>query len=417
MAPYTRRQALLLCGAAAVLSACAADERPQPPPATAPLPGRLFADTAAGLAVADLAGGTVRATYPGTVAEPRWARLYQLHDGHLRTYQAGNGTLLDDLPTSALQVKAVSADLAALGPPPGPRTRTTITVAGAGPQRTLHLDGNIEPEAFSTDGSAMYVLDRLPPQAPDRYRVRVYDLDNGTMGALLTRDKRQIPPGREEEMHGQGRQAVLDPGQNILYTLYTHQDAHLHTRDLAAGKDLSPGAHAFVHVLHLDQRWAYCLDLPAPFGLGPPEAHALAVDGTRLYVFDASTGRVVSASTQDLTITRSGLLAKLLSPAPASSPVRDPDAGGPGEAFAAAGGGRLFMAAGNRLLAADGATLAPQAAWDLPGQTRGLAYLEGELLAGAGEQVLRLEPGTGARLGAITLPGLRALRHAERTAG
>ncbi|MEV1179072.1 hypothetical protein, partial [Nonomuraea sp. NPDC049784] len=385
----------------------------------------LFADTAAGLAVVDLASGTVRATYPGTVAEHRWARLYQLHDGHLRTYQAGNGTLIDDLRitgTKTRQIKAVSNDVAALGPAPGPRSRTTIILATGGRQRTLDLDGNIEPEAFSTDGNAMYILDRLPPQAPDRYRVRVYDLDSGTMGALLTRDKRQIPPGQEEEMHGQGRQAVLDPVQNILYTLYTHQDAHLHTRDLAAGKDLSPGVHAFVHVLHLDQRWAYCLDLPAPFGLGPPEAHALAVEDARLYVFDASTGRVILASTRDLTITRTGLLGRLVSPGPASPPARDSDAGawqagGSGEAFAVAGGGRLFMAAGRRLLVSDGATLAPQAAWDLPGQARGLAYLEGELLAGAGEQVLRLEPRTGARLGTITLPGLRTLRHAERTAG
>ncbi|MEV4108369.1 hypothetical protein [Nonomuraea sp. NPDC049695] len=410
MAPYTRRRALILCGAAAVLSACAPDGRPQPPPAKPPPSGRLYADTAAGLAVADLARGTVRATYPGAVADHRWARLYQLHDGHLRTYRAADGTLVDDLPiarTSSLQVKAVTTGVAAIGPPPGPRTRTTITLATGGRRRTLELDGNIEPEAFSADGNAMYVLDRLPPRAPNRYRVRVYDVARGTMGALLTRDKRQIPPGQEEEMHGQGRQAVLDPAQNILYTLYTHQDAHLHTRDLAAGRDLSPGVHAFVHVLHLDQGWAYCLDLPAPFGLGPPEAHTLAVEDARLYVFDASTGRVVLASTRDLTITRTGRPGRLMSPTP----------GGTGEAFAVAGDGRLYLAAGRRLLVCDGATLAAQAAWDLPGQARGLAYLEGELLAGTGEQVLRLEPHTGARLGAMTLPGLRALRHAERTAG
>ncbi|MFI6743277.1 hypothetical protein ACIBI9_61255 [Nonomuraea sp. NPDC050451] len=410
MAPCTRRQAITLGGAAAVLAACAPDERPgpQPSPATAARPGRLFAETAAGLAVVDLATGAVRATYPGGVAEPRWARLYQLHDGHLRTYQAGTGTLLDDLAVGLTnegppRIKAVSTGLAALGPPPGPRTRTTITLAAAGRRRTLHLDGNIEPEAFSTDGSAMYVLDRLPASAPDRYRVRVYDLDSGKMGALQTRDKRQIPPGQEEEMRGQGRQAVFDPGQNILFTLYTHQDDHLHTRDLKAGRDLNPGVHAFVHVLHLDQRWAFCLDLPTPFGLGPAEAHTLALEGQRLYVFDASTGRAVLASTTDVTITRSGL------------------AGAPtvaaGEAFSAAGDGRLFLAAGTRLLVSDGATLARQAAWDLPGPARGLAYLNGELLAGAGEQVLRLDPRTGARLGAVALPGLRALRHAEPAAG
>ncbi|MEV4020855.1 hypothetical protein AB0J35_61310 [Nonomuraea angiospora] len=165
--------------------------------------------------------------------------------------------------------------------------------------------------------------------------------------------------------------------------------------------------HAFVHVLHLDQRWAFCLDLPAPFGLGPAEAHTLALEGRRLYVFDASTGRAVLASATDLSIIRSGLVGAPTVAAGAAA----------GEAFSAAGDGRLFLAAGTRLLVSDGATLARQAAWDLPGPARGLAYLDGELLAGAGEQVLRLDPRSGARLGAVALPGLRALRHAELAAG
>ncbi|MEV0387813.1 hypothetical protein [Nonomuraea sp. NPDC050643] len=360
----------------------------------------MFADTAAGLAVADLATGQVRATYPGGVAEARWARLYRLDRGRLRSYQAATGLLIDDVPAGGGRIKAVSAALVAIGPPPGPRTRTTLVLAGEGRRRTLRLAGNIEPEAFSPDGSTLYVLDRLPPSAPDRYRVRAYDLTRGRMEALRTRDKRPIPPGQEEEMRGRGRQAVLDPAQNVLYTLYTHQDAHLHTRDLAAGTDLSPGVHAFVHVLHLDQRWAYCLDLPAPFGLGPAEAHALALGDGRLYVFDASTGRVVSASTGELAITRS---------APAGR--------GAGEAFAVAGGGRLYVAAGTRVRVADAQTLAPRGVWELPGAARGLAYLRGEVLAGAGEQVLRLDPVSGARLGAVAVPGLRALRHAEGAAG
>jgi hypothetical protein len=385
----------------------------------------LFAETAAGLAVADLATGRVRAAYPGAVAEARWARLYQLDDGHLRTFQASDGALVDDVrarvpETGDPVIKAVSTELAALGPPPGPRRRTTIVVATAGGgRRTLDLDGNIEPEAFSADGQTMYVLDRLPPAAPDHYRVRMYDLARGTMGALQTRDKQQIAPGQEEEMRGQGRQAVLDPGQNILYTLYTHQDAHLHTRDLAAGHDLSPGVHAFVHVLHLEQRWAFCLDLPAPFGLGPAASHTLALADGRLYVFDASTGRAVVASTETLTIERSALLGKLTGETRAGEAHTGEAYAGQaytGEAYAVAGGGGLYLAAGTRLTAADAGTLALRATWDLPGQARGLAFLEGELMAGAGEQVLRLDPATGARLAAVPLPGLRALRHAEHTA-
>ncbi|GAA4929716.1 hypothetical protein HD597_004287 [Nonomuraea thailandensis] len=433
MASCTRRRALALggalAGAAALLPGCSSDpgagRRAGTRPARPPRPGRLYADTATGLAVADLATGTVRATYPGAVPEARWGRLYQLADGRLRTWEAGSGRLAGDVAAAGEQIKAVSAGLVVTGPPPGPRDGTTLTLTGEGRPRTLRLDGNIEPEAFSPDGTTMYVLDLLPPNAPDRYRVRAYDLARRRMGPLQTRDKRAVPAGQEEEMRGRGRQAVLDPGQDVLYTLYTHQDSHLHTRDLAAGEDLSPGAHAFVHVLHLGRRWAYCLDLPAPFGLGPAAAHTLALGLAGLYVFDASSGRVVMASTQDLTISRSALLGRAGSPGQAGAGQARADgqagqgeeAGQAGEAFAVSGGGQLYLAEGRRLLVCDDRTLALRAIWDLPGPARGLAFLGGELLAGAGEQVLRLDPATGARLGALILPGLRTLRHAEGATG
>ncbi|MGP3961085.1 YncE family protein [Nonomuraea sp. 3N208] len=404
MSSITRRQAFAL-GAVAAVSACAA-ERPTAkaaPAAPAPKPGRLFATTTAGLAVVDLATGTVKAGYPAAVADSTWTTVHQLTDGRLRSYQAGTGALLADEPVTGQQIKAVSTRMIALGPPPGPRRRTRITLVGENETRTVELDGNIEPEAFSSDGRAMYLLDHLPPERPDRYRVRMYDLDTGEVGPLQTRDKRQVLPGAEEEMRGRGRQAVLDSTAGVLYTLYTHQDDHLHTRDLVAGRDQSPGVHAFVHVLNLDQRWAYCLDLPAPFGLGPPAAHTIALDaaGKRLYAFDASTGSIVVASTDDQAILRSGRLGKL----PA------------GEAYAAAGRQRLYLAAGSRVLVADGERLAPLADWALPGPARGVLLTADELLAGAGDQVIRLDPDTGAGLGAFALPGLQAVRHAERVAG
>ncbi|MEU7745650.1 hypothetical protein [Nonomuraea sp. NPDC049158] len=404
MSTITRRQALAL-GAAATVSACATTQPPLKAAPPAPR-GRLLAETAAGLSLVELSTGAVTATYPGAVPGPRWLRLYQTDHDRLRTYDAATGHLLEQRDLAGApgrRIKAVSGRVVAIGPEPGPRSRTTITLTGAAGNRTLRLEGNIEPEAFSGDGQVMYVLDHLPPEHPDRYRVRMYDLATGRMTPLLTRAKQPVPLSKEEEMRGKGRQAVHDPDLATLYTLYTHQDEHLHTRDLIAGHDLSPGVHAFVHVLSLDQRWAYCLDLPEPFGLGPPLAHAMALDtqARRLYVFDASTGRAVVASTDDLTIKRSALLGRL----------------GDGEAYAVAADGRAYLAAGKRLLSADGESLAPAGAWDLPGQAHGLAWLNGELLAGAGEQVLRLEPRTGARLGAITLPGLREVRHAEPSYG
>ncbi|TYB62334.1 hypothetical protein FXF51_26940 [Nonomuraea sp. PA05] len=172
MASYTRRRALALGGAltgAALLPGCSSTPATAPRPAASPppaRPGRLFADTTAGLAVADLATGAVRAAYPGAVADAGWTRLYQLADGHLRIYDTATGRLLHEVTAAGEQIKAVSTGQVVLGPPPGARTRTTLTLTGEGRPRTLRLDGNIEPEAFSSDGAVMYVLDRLPPAAP-----------------------------------------------------------------------------------------------------------------------------------------------------------------------------------------------------------------------------------------------------------
>ena len=51
--------------------------------------------------------------------------------------------------------------------------------------------------------------------------------------------------------------------------------------------------HAFVHTLSLDQCFAYCIDLPAPFGEGPAEGHAIAVgrSGGRPVVVDTGDRR------------------------------------------------------------------------------------------------------------------------------
>jgi hypothetical protein len=398
----TRRQALTLAAVTAV-AACSDQAPPRATQAPPVVKGKLFAETAAGLSVVELPTGKVRASYPGAVPDELWTRIYRLDGGTVRSYDATTGELVGQARAAGQEIKAVSGRAVAVGPAPGPRARTTISLTGDVSERTVTLQGNIEPEAFSGDGQVMYVLDHRPAEHPDRYKVRMYDLGTGQVMPLNTRDKRPIPLSQEEEMHGSGRMAVHDAGSATLYTLYTHQDEHLHTRDLAAGKDLSPGTHAFVHVLNLDQRWAYCIDLPAPFGLGPPLAHAMTLDAAarRLYVFDASTGRAVVASTEDLRIRRSAMLGPL------------PD----GQAYAVAAGDRAYLAAGGRLAAADGQTLALAGSWDLPGQARGLAWLNGELLAGAGERVLRLDPLTGAERGSFSLPGLVELRHAEPSYG
>ncbi|HYN93347.1 MAG TPA: hypothetical protein VES42_05830, partial [Pilimelia sp.] len=189
---------------------------------------------------------------------------------------------------------------------PAPRTRTTIVIVQAGGERTrIDLPGNLEPEAFSADGLRLFVLDYLPPTAPDRYRVRMLDLAQRSLLPLLTRAKSIVPAGAEEEMRGQGRQAVYDPRRQILFTLYTHQPGHQHTRDLVPGaRPGAPHVHAFVHALSLRDQWAYCIDLPAPFGAGPPGRHAIALSGDRrrLAVVEAGSGLVAAIDPDGLKV-------------------------------------------------------------------------------------------------------------------
>ncbi|MFI6505422.1 YncE family protein [Nonomuraea typhae] len=388
----TRRELLAGTLALATLAACAEQQAP------AGVKGTVYAETGAGLVAVDLASGRPARQYGAAVPDAGWRRLHQVDGGRLRVLGLPGGKVERESTITGAHVKAVSRSggLVAVGPPPGPRTGTLIQLAGPSGVRDLWLDGNVEPEAFSGDDKIMYVLEYLPPGEPERYRVRMLALPDGRPEPLNTRDKKPIPAGKEEEMRGQGRQAVLDTGAGVLYTLYTHQPGHLHTRDLIAGADSAPDVHAFVHVLQLDQRWAYCLDLPQPFGAGPPQGHTLALSpgGGALFVYDAGSGTIARADTTDLTVSRTAAGAEHT-----------------GEAAALVHRNRLYLAAGASVQVADAATLAPLATWPLPGPARGLAVLNGQLLAGAGEQIVRLDLG-GTVLGAVPLPGLLSVRHA-----
>jgi hypothetical protein len=159
-----------------------------------------------------------------------------------------------------------------------PRSSTTLLVMRAGSERKrFELPGNVEPEAFSVDGDGLFVLDYLPPTAPDGYRVRWLDLTTSELTPLLTQLKQVVPPGAEEVMRGQGRRAVLDPDRSMLFTLYTHGGDHRHTGNLLGVRPDAPNVHAFIHSLHLSQNWAVCIDLPAPFGFTDPAGHTVAM--------------------------------------------------------------------------------------------------------------------------------------------
>ncbi|UQU64028.1 hypothetical protein COUCH_34485 [Couchioplanes caeruleus] len=379
----TRRDLLILAGAVAGLTAC---EPPRHTPVTT-VPDRLIALTTGGPVIVD--GSTTHRWGVRSAVSPDGSYVYAMEDETL-TGPAANAQL-----EAGWVPEVVSADgTACVLRRPG-----SLLVTHGENQKRLPAAGNIQADAFTADTLGLFVLEWLPAEAPDHYRVRLMDLATGALSPLLTRDKQPLPPGAEEEMRGEGRHAVLSPDRTVLYTLYTHQPGHRHTRDLLAGR--RGNVHAFVHVLHLEQRWAYCLDLPYPFGEGPAESHAIAVDpaGRRLAVADLASGSLAYADTHRLAVT---------------SVISVPQ--GAGTAAVALDASRTFLGAGPAVTLLEGGTTSR---WTLPSPLRGLQLNPGGdlLYAGGTDEVVWLGATSGTLRGRVGVPGLTNLRHVLASQG
>lgn len=392
------------------------------PSAPSPASDVVFFDSDHGITVADNHGEVKSGD--ATVASPDWSRLYAVRGDKLITFDpktnqelAGTGLprrLTARVASPAGTLVALTADSSAHHDPthrPAGRERSTIVVAdpsGARPAREFDLPGNFEPEAFSADDAYLFVLEYLPANAPERYRVRRVELATGQVQPLLLRDKQLIPPGAEEEMRGEGRQAVLSPDRTRLYTLYLHQGDHQHTRDLLPGRRGADGqaVHAFVHVLSLSEGWAYCLDLPDPFGLHPAGAHALTIspDGKRLYIGEMTTKQIAIADTESLTVTKVAKIPDDLLSGDGTAMLTSPD------------GSTLYLTSSNVLRRLDSATLRVDGAWPLPAAVRGLAVSPDgrQVLLGQTNSIARVDTSTGQVLDTFAAPGLLTLRNSTK---
>ena len=240
--------------------------------------------------VRDLPEG-VAVNVPGAVASTDWSTVVRAipRAGETRILAldplTGAELWSRDVPENNLEVKVASEGgrLVALGSSRGNagypvgRTSTTLYIADrdAEQPRRIQLEGNYEPEAFSTDGRSLFVVEYLPPEAPTSYQVRRLDLDTERVVGVYTPDAHL-----QEAMQGTARIQVASADGRRLYTLYTLED-HGTT-------------HAFVHVLSLDELWAHCVDLPHGFATMRESAIALALtpEGNHLYVADTATGTV-----------------------------------------------------------------------------------------------------------------------------
>jgi hypothetical protein len=380
-----------MTAAAGLLAAC----RPQTPTSAQVAGDRLLVRHADGLGLFDT--GTGKWLAPPETATATGAALASLENGRLliRDTQTGQVNSQGKLAGTWVPRATRGGQVALVEGGLGPRSKTTLLVMRAGLERKrFELSGNVEPEAFSANGDQLFVLDYLPPTAPDGYRVRVLNLASGDVTPLLTRLKSIVPPSGEEVMRGQGRRAVYDASRNMLFTLYTHNGDHQHTGQLLGVRPNAPDVHAFIHSLHLSEGWAFCVDLPVPFGLTGAAGHtvAMSADNTTLYAVSAETGTVARVNPSQLTVDGVQEFAPVKGEA---SAIGLPD-------------GRLLIGAGNQLSVLDGDT---HLEWLLDFEVRGLGRGE-QLWAGRDAGASTLDVSQRKVLSRVDIPGLLELGQA-----
>ncbi|MFG2045012.1 hypothetical protein [Dactylosporangium sp. NPDC048998] len=394
------------------LSGASACTAPSGKPSPSPSPGELLlVRRSDGLAVLDtgtgrqVAGGAVVTSGP-----PAAARLVTREaDGRVVVRDGRTGAIVTAAAIQGdLRLAAVAPDaalVALVGGDPLGRKETTVVVAGpAGEQYRLTVPGFVEPEAFNFGGSSLFVLDMLPPEHPDRYRVRCLDLQSGRLNALNLPGENAgikvlVPTGAEEEMRGQGRQAVFDPDRNRLFTLYSHQPDHQHVRDLLnpGARDSKPDVHAFVHTLNVADGWAVCVDLPGQFGTGPAEGLTIARSRNEVWTADAGVGSLVQIEPSALVVNY-----ELAFPAT------------PGKAALWADVDDVLLAVGRSVRHFESPAKRLVAEWPLPGAALGVAASKQHVYVGQADGVLRLDRVTGQVTAQLPVAGLTGV---ERIVG
>jgi outer membrane protein assembly factor BamB len=256
----------------------------------------------------------------------------------------------------------------------GRRSTTLVVVGEASEPRFFELDGNFEPEAFSTDGGSLFVIEYLPPTNPDSYRVRRLDLTTGEVVAVYTPDAHL-----QEAMEGNARIQAASPDGRRLYTLYSFRDTH-------------GVRHAFIHVLDLDELWAHCIDLPSGFATSPQKAMALTVSpgGDRVYLADAAADVVAEVDTGTLSVVRTADVDFGVSGFPAQIVLGTDDV--------------LYLSSGTRLLAVDPTSLSQRRSWYMTGDITGLQPSSdgSRLYVGLKDGIVMIDTASGRMLGTLT---------------
>lgn len=265
----------------------------------------------------------------------------------------------------------------------GRTNKTIITVSGRDVDRpiTINLEGNFEPEAFSTDGRTLFVVQYLPAANPSRYQVRQLKVSTGVVEDVFSVDKEL-----QEAMRGTARVQEMSADGKRLYTLYSTKTKH--------------GEHSFIHVLSLDELWAHCIDLPHGFAMGGDAKTALDVreDGKRVYVADTASGGVVEVDTERLQVVQEASIEEIADAGRATVAIDDAN-------------DALYVAAGNRIGRMDLEDLSWDIDWEMPNRIRGLQIVpkSERLYVGQTDEIGVIDTDSGDLLDALDPPGVPSI--------
>jgi hypothetical protein len=362
-----------------------------------PFHGEVLLLSASGsLKAIDAGSGEVKYDLADAVASPGDSVIYAVDGTTLRTVDAGSGQTKSSTPIPpglsstvvagdghAVALVAAS-DVPPIGSMPAGKASTPIVVAdpsGASKSRTYSLDGNFEPEAFSTNDKQLFMLSYSPALAPERYQVTKLDLARGSVSPAIGAVKGPAP-----KMRGTRVNHVLSPDLSILYTLYTNQDP-------SYSDQWGPGEAAFVHTLFLEYGQAVCIDLPEEFGPGPSAAKTLAIspDGSKLYAIDSDAGLVSVIGTRKREVTETKHMSF--------------ESGGQVTTAATGSGGTLYVGVGTQITVIDPESLSVTAHWNVPEPISGLTFADGHLFASSAGQVVEIDPSTGREISSVASPG------------
>ena len=397
---------LVACGPEA--SPRAAVELPEPS-------GVLWLETNEGLAAVELPEGAVRMEVPNAVVGRDFTEIYSTRHGRGTTklvrWDPETAAVLTGMSIRgafAPNVAGPGGQVALTEPRsegatpwlPDGRMRTTVVIGtpDSGTERRYELAGNFEPEAFSTNGRRLYMIEYIPPSEPNRYRVRILNLRTGAVFPIgrLSKELNKAP----DQMRGTGRTQVFAPDGDELYTLYTRQGPNY-----AHGAPAGPSrrqTNAFIHLLNLEDGWAHCIDLPLPFGRGRATASSIDIspDGRELYVSDWTNGAVAIVDPAEVRVLRVAQL-----------PLGDRD----DRTFSAASGSGLLHVAGNdEVVTIDTSSLRVVDRWRMDGDVTGLrAAPDGSIVyVATADSIAMVDATMGSLIGTLPIESVDDILHA-----